>query len=158
MPISLINEGRLTFRLRSCRNFPLNIVVLFSIQCILHLHAHLLDFHRASGNNDRILFHLLLCHSTVQVDMNLMQVCLDGFWRGRMVCKILARISSRFSLMKTNKQMRLGSDITFFNLFRCFIFDFGRPIWREMIQSLRSRLQFLTRGCTLPQFALFIHQ
>lgn len=45
-----------------------------------------------------------------------------------MVCKILARISSRFSLMKTNKQMRLGSDITFFNLFRGFIFDFGRPI------------------------------
>lgn len=73
-------------------------------------------------------------------------MCLDGFWRGRMVCKILARISSRFSLMKTNKQMRLGSDITFFNLFRGFIFDFGRPIWREMIQSLRSRLQFLTRG------------
>lgn len=54
-----------------------------------------------------------------------------------MVCKILARISSRFSLMKTNKQMRLGSDITFFNLFRGFIFDFGRPIWREMIQSTK---------------------
>lgn len=62
MPISLINEGRLTFRRKSCRNFSLNIVVLFSIQCILHSHAHFLDFHRASGNNDRILFHLLLCH------------------------------------------------------------------------------------------------
>lgn len=54
-----------------------------------------------------------------------------------MVCKILARISSRFSFMKTNKQMRLGSDITFFNLFRGFILDFGRPIWREMIQSTK---------------------